>query len=310
MKMQNTKSLVLAVLIAVTSSLTAQPAGKIAMQDRYQSTRSGVKIHYFEADTTKGMATLVFIPGWRLPAFLWKDQMEHFATLTRVIAIDSRSQGETSIMAEGNTPETRAEDLHEFLASVGGGPFILIGWSQGAQDVAAYLDKFGTESIAGVVFVDSPVSAGPSEISIHPEFSQAIVSGVATYIKYPAEYSKGMVQSLFRKPHPNLDLDGIARFTLQTPTNTGVAMLMMDIFGKDRRPTLRRLNTPALVIASSESPLLAAQKEMASTIPGSKFISLEGTGHAVFIDAAAEFEQALETFLLSAPKSENSDKGQ
>src|SRR5262249_22024073 len=140
---------------------------------------------------------------------------------------------------------------------------VLVGWSQGAQDVAAYVSQFGTDSIAGVVFVDSPVSAGPAEVDIRPEFAKAILSGIATYGGHPKEYSEGMVQSLFKRPHPEVDIPKVVRATLKTPTQTGIAMLVADIFGADRRPALAKINVPALVIASSNSPLLDAQKEMA-----------------------------------------------
>jgi pimeloyl-ACP methyl ester carboxylesterase len=62
---------------------------------------------------------------------------------------------------------------------------------------------------------------------------------------------------------------------------------------------LAKLKKPALVVASSVSPLLDAQKEMAATIPGSKFVILEGAGHAVFVDEPKKFDEALKAFLKS-----------
>ena len=75
-----------------------------------------------------------------------------------------------------------------------------------------------------------------------------------------------MVQSLFKKPHPDLDMAKLASDSQQTPTNTDVAMLVADIFGADRRPALEKFGKPALVIASGESRLLEEQKEMQKTM--------------------------------------------
>jgi pimeloyl-ACP methyl ester carboxylesterase len=86
-----------------------------------------------------------------------------------VIAIDPRSQGPSIKTTEGNIPETRAKDLHEVLANLGVSRAVLVGWSQGAQDVASYIQQFGTKSLAGAIFVDSPVSIGPAEIERHKE---------------------------------------------------------------------------------------------------------------------------------------------
>jgi non-heme chloroperoxidase len=94
-----------------------------------------------------------------------------------------------------------------------------------------------------------------------------------------------------------LDMTAIVKATLQTPTNTCVAMLIADIFGTDRRPALAKLNKPALIIASASSPLLEAQKEMASGIAGAKVVVIENSAHAVFIDQPEKFDQALEEFL-------------
>ena len=47
---------------------------------------------------------------------------------------------------------------------------------------------------------------------------------------------------------------------------------------------------PALVIASSESPLLDLQKEMAESIPGARWVVAQGARHALFIDEPKRFE--------------------
>jgi pimeloyl-ACP methyl ester carboxylesterase len=123
---------------------------------------------------------------------------------------------------------------------------VLVGWSQGAQDVSAYVQQFAETAVAGIVLVDSPVSAGAEELDIHKEFGKAIISSVSVYANHPAEFSQGTVQSLFKKPHPDLKMAKLASDSPQTPTNTGVAMLVADIFEADRRPALEKFSKPAL----------------------------------------------------------------
>lgn len=301
MKMRLVRNILCAVslLLLAVSSERAQSAD-ISIRDGYATVESGLRIHYLEAGSGSSLPALVLIPGWRLPAFLWNEQLERFSKLTRVIAIDPRSQGESTKTTDGNTPESRARDLDGILRELHVSRCVLVGWSQGAQDVAAYVQQFGIEKLAGVVFVDSPVSFGPAEIDSHKEFARIILSGVSIYAAHPAEYSDGMVKSLFKKPHPDLDMANIVKSTMQTPTDTGIAMLVSDIFGVDRRPALAKLNKPALLIASSASPLLDVQKEMATMIPGSRLVIVEGAGHAVFIDDPEKFDQALGAFLRSA----------
>lgn len=280
-------------LSSAVQALAGKTDTQAAIRDKYCALGDGIRIHYLESGADSGAPDLVLIPGWRLPAFLWDEQLRTFSAMTRVIAIDPRSQGESSKTSDGNTPESRARDLHELLEKLNVQRFVLVGWSQGSQDVAAYLEQFGTDSVAGVVFVDSPVSWGSSEIDAHKEFAKSILSGIAIYAAHPREYSEGMARSILKKPHPDLDLQRIVTATLQTPTDTGIAMLVADIFGADRRPALAKLDKPTLVIASADSPLLDVQKEMAASIPRSRFLAIEGAGHAVFIDDPQKFDDAL-----------------
>jgi non-heme chloroperoxidase len=270
------------------------------IRDNYITTTDGAQIHYLQAGKPTSAPAIIFIPGWTLSASLWNQQLREFSAGILAIAVESRSQGESSMMLSGNTPERRATDLHELVGSLHITKFVIVGWSQGSQDVAAYIQLFGTGSLAGIVFVDSPVSAGPSEIDIHKEFSKAILSRLSTDAEHPSDYSEGLVRSIFNKPHPELDMQHLISESEKTPTSIGMAMLVMDIFGVDRRPALKKIDRAALVIASSASPLLDAQKEMAGEISEARLVVVPGAGHALFIDDPEVFENALSDLLQRA----------
>lgn len=268
-------------------------------RDGYFTTDDGARIHYLHAGSGNAPA-LVLIPGWTLTASLWSEQLQRFSNDRLVIAVDSRSQGASSIMPTGNTPERRAQDLHELMASLHVNRFVIVGWSQGAQDVAAYVQQFGTDSLAGVAFVDSPVSAGTNELDIRKAFSKAILSGLSAYASQPATYSAGMVRSIFKQPHPAAEVDAVIAQAQRTPQAIGTAMLVSDIFGTDRRPALQKIDRPAWVIASANSPLLDAQKETAATIHGAHLVVVPNVGHAVFVDDPATFDKALGELLIAS----------
>jgi len=286
-----------ALLWVVSTAYAAAAAPGAAIQDGFFTTSDAARIHYLRAGAPTSRPTLILIPGWTLSADLWQEQLQKFSDSRLVIAVDSRSQGKSSRMETGNTPERRANDLHELADNLHLHQLVLVGWSQGAQDVAAYIQQFGTRSVAGVVFVDSPVSAGVAELDIRKEFARAILSGLAVYAAHPDEYAQGVVKSIFKRPHPDLDMDGIVRSARNTPPAIGTAMLVSDIFGADRRPALAKIDRPALVIASAQSPLLEAQKEMADAIKGARFVAVENTGHALFVDDPQAFDAELTTLL-------------
>ena len=273
------------------------PRPPAAINESFATTSDGIRIHYLETGNVGSPRVLVLIPGWRLPAYLWNEQLQKFSQGMRVIAIDPRSQGESTKTAEGDTPEFRARDLHDVLADLKIPRCILVGWSQGVQDVAAYIQQYGTDSLAGIVLVDSPISAGPAEIKINPEFSEGVLSRLNGYITEPRQYCEGMVRSIFMQPHPDLDIRKIVNSTLQTPTAIAISMLVSDFFGVDRRPALAKINKPTLFIASGASAQLAAERETAASISGSQFLVVQGAGHAVFVDQPGTFDDALQTFI-------------
>ena len=272
------------------------------IRDNYVTTTDGAQIHYLQAGQATTAPAIVFIPGWTLSASLWNQELRTFSARRLAVAVESRSQGESSKMLSGNTPERRAVDVHELVASLHIPKFVVVGWSQGAQDVAAYIQQFGTETLAGVVFVDSPVSAGPAEIDVHKEFSKVLLSRLSTLDENPAAYSEGLVKSIFSKPHPELDMKHLIEESEKTPPTIGTAMLVMDIFGVNRRPALKKIDRPTLVIASAGSPLLEAQKEMAQEISGERLVVIEGAGHAVFIDDPQKFDEAVSQLLQDASR--------
>jgi len=71
----------------------------------------------------------------------------------------------------------------------------------------------------------------------------------------------------------------------------------------DRRPALKKIDRPTLVIASAESPLLDVQKEMAEAIPGARWVTVQDAGHALFIDQPEKFDAELTQLLQAVAQS-------
>jgi non-heme chloroperoxidase len=281
-----------------TSVERAQGESTTPIRSAFFTTSDGARIHYLVAGQMSNEPAIVFIPGLTLSASFWEAQLHKFSSTRLTIAVDSRSQGESSVMLSGNTPERRAIDLRELTADLHISRFVVVGWSQGAQDVAAYIQQFGTNSLAAIAFVDTAVSYGPDEIKAHPEFSKIILSTLASFDTNPGHY-EARIHSVFRKPHPELDMQYLIHEAEKTPPSIETAMLAMDIFGADRRPALKKINRPTLVIASAESPLLDEEKQMATAIAGARWVAVQGAGHALFVDDPEKFDEEL-THLLQA----------
>src|SRR6266550_9512621 len=207
-----------------------------------------VSLRVIEAGTPDAEPVLVFIPGWSTGADIWRHQIETFAKTHRVIAFDPRSQGESTKTSSGNTPEIRAQDLHAFLERLGVRRPVLIGWSQGVQDVAAYVERYGSNDLAGIVLVDAAVSDGADGIVARPQETAAQFRMFAVYQAHQKEYLGGIMRAIISKPGGD---DAIARLVetgMKTPADIGVAMLIADMFGVNRTPALKKIDCPTLII--------------------------------------------------------------
>jgi microsomal epoxide hydrolase len=117
-------------------------------------TSDGVKLHYLE---TGSGPSLVFVPGWTMPAEIWEHQLRFFSTTHRVVALDPRGQGLSEKPAYGYQPSRRALDIGELLDHLGGGPAVVAGWSLAMQEVLVLTHEYGTGNIRAVVLVDHSI---------------------------------------------------------------------------------------------------------------------------------------------------------
>jgi hypothetical protein len=79
-------------LVALASTPVLAQTGKSDWVAIDNSTR----IHYIDAGPHNDAAVIVLIPGWRFSADIWELQIDHFSATRRVVAVDPRSQGEST----------------------------------------------------------------------------------------------------------------------------------------------------------------------------------------------------------------------
>ena len=259
-----------------------------------------VTLHYVEAGPATAKA-LVLIPGWSCASGVWRKQIAHFSKTMHVIAIDPRSQGESGKTADGNTPLQRARDYEAVFAALKLENIVLVGWSQGVQDVASYIDQFGTKRLRGVVLVDASVSRGSAAVGANPKFVETLLGGIDIYAKHKRDYLEGLMHAIFTAKMSDADFNALVDTGMKTPTDTGIAELNADMLGADLTPALAKFEKPTLVVASAKSFELAEQKAEAAPLPHGSFVQIEQAGHGVFVDQPEAFNRALDTFIAALP---------
>lgn len=286
-----------AALVLSLACCLAVLSARAGIVESYVSGADQVRIHFLQAGPVDAPRSILFIPGHLISAVIWSQQLSYFgARGYHVIAIDSRSQGESSL-AQANAPQDRARDIRAVIANLKLKHLTLVGWSQGVQDVAAYVGQFGTGALEHIVLVDSSVSMGAKAVKLRPAFVQAELRGIAAYSRHPREYCGGLLHAIISAPISPKLFHRLDSECIKTPPDVSISMLIQDLFTTDLQPALKRFDKPILVVASAQSFELDAQKQMAARLPKGEFAIVQHAAHALFVDQPQEFDQLLQNFI-------------
>jgi len=290
MKNMAIPAIVLLALIAAGLPCAGRDGGP--WKDKYVQV-GDIKIRYLEAGSSE--RTLVFIPGWMMPAEMWKEQIPYFSARGfRVIAMDPRSQGETTRTEVGNTYAQHAADLHAFLQALEAERACLVAWSSGVTTLLEYLSSPEALKPEKAVFVEGgPALAKtddyPGSVTVQ-QARRLLLSLQEDRAKAMDQYIRGLFKA--RQPEILIKqlLDGGRKTSLGT-----AATLYFDWFTGDRRSALRHVSVPSLIVTSPENR--ANGEYMQSRIPRSSLEVIDDAGNALFLEKPQAFNQLLESFL-------------
>lgn len=253
-------------------------------------TTDGVTLRWFEAGPGTGTELpLVFVPGWTMPAELWRSQVDHFGRMRRTLAFDPRGQGASDLAPSGYTLDRRTADIAEFLASARVDRAVVVGWSLGVLELLHYLRRNGDERIAAVVLVDNSIGEQPP-----PPPSDFVKRLRADREATVARFVAGM----FRAPQSDTFLADLTRQSLRMPLKDSIALLSYPVPREQWKDAVYAIRRPVLYVVT---PRLAGQAEnFRRNRPDADVHVFENAGHALFLDDPGRFNQVLEAFLTRA----------
>jgi non-heme chloroperoxidase len=275
-------AIVLSAVFALGRSAGAQQVG---VHDGFFLTSDSVRLHYLEAGPAMAH-TIVLVPGWTMPAWIWAPQIAAFATRYHVIAFDPRGQGISDAPARGYTPERRGQDIAELIARLRA-PVLLVGWSLGVLDSLAYLHADGDGSLAGLVLVDNSVGEAPAPLAtFRPRRRNRVPH---------EEAMASFVRSMFHEPRSADYLDRLTEASLHMPEAASRALLSYPVPRSYWRDSIYSTAKPVLYVVR---PGFAAQAgNLERGRPNTEIAVFTGVGHALFVDAPARFDTLLAGFI-------------
>jgi non-heme chloroperoxidase len=273
-------------VILLLLALTALHGARAA--DRFFVSSDGVRLHYIESGPA-GAPTIVFVPGWTMPAWIFQRQIDFFSSAYHVVAFDPRGQGDSEVPAGGYEPGRRGADIADLIAALGNRPVLLVGWSLGVLDSLAYAHQYGDARLTGMVLIDNSVGEEPAPTAPPraPRVHRAPVQHDA--------FMRSFVRSMFRRPQDPNYLELLTEAALRTPQYAARALLSYPEPRSYWREGIYMVHRPILYIVR---PGLSGQAEnLAARHPDVQSDIYTDAGHALFIDDGNRFDAEMLDFI-------------
>ena len=280
------RALVTALLLL--SAFTPAAAEKELAAHHYFNASDGVRLHYWEAG--RGDFTLVFVPGWTMPAEIWKPQIERFAATYRVIAFDPRGQGASAVPRSGYSVERRVRDISELLDQLGARPVVLIGWSLGVLESIAYLKSYPSHRVQALVLVDNSIGEEPP-----PRYDPTFVPRLK---KDRVKTVNAFVRGMYRRPQSESYYQRIVDASLQVPLDGAVALLSYPYPREFWKNALYATDLPLMYVVTER--FRGQGENLKKHRPEAWVEVFPRAGHALFVDESERFNQLLDDFLRLA----------
>jgi non-heme chloroperoxidase len=284
------------IICVAASLLLAGPAKAQQASDRFFQTSDGVRLHYTDSGvpavapqgTHNAAPVLVFVPGWTMPGWIFRRQVEAFAPHYRVVVLDPRGQGSSDVPNSGYTYSRRGEDIAELIGRIGSQRVVLVGWSLGVLDSLAYVHTYGDAPLAAMVLIDNSVGEDPPPPPPKQPYHKAPHQ---THEAFMARF----VKSMFHRPQPPAYLQQLTEAALRTPEPAANALLSYAVPRSYWKEAIYDTAKPVLYLVR---PGLAGQAgNLAAHHPGAESVVISDLGHAMFVDDPARVDSLVQSFL-------------
>ena len=255
----------------------------------------GARIHYLDAGT--GEPALVLLHGFPLHAGMWAPQVEHISRTHRVIAPDLLGFGGS------DAPETMyrytmlgfADLVAGLLDHLGLERVVLCGLSMGGYVAFAVLRQYA-ERVSGLILADTRAAADTSMVFEKRTDQQDQVARIGTTALIETLLA-GLLSDETRANRLEL-VEQVRRLMANSAAGFIGALEAMK-HRPDATDDLALITVPTLVIVGEDDALSPPDlaREMHERIPGSELAVLPHAGHLSNLEAADDFNAAVDAFL-------------
>ena len=245
-------------------------------------------------DGGSGMPVL-FVHGFPHDRTLWTPQLQGMTAQARVLAVDLRGFGETSV-APPFSMDQYADDLVGFMNTLHLDRAVVAGLSMGGY-VAFAMWRRHPNRIRGLVLANTRAGADSEEARqkrrhlmtvAREEGSVAIADAMLT----------GMLGKTTRARRPDI-VNEVHRMISSAPVDGVIGALQAMIDRPDSNETLETIDVPVLVVAGDEDAIIPIEevRSMQAATRGSSLEVIAGAGHLSNLERPAAFNHVVSEFL-------------
>lgn len=245
---------------------------------------------------------ILFIHGWSMSSLFWRRQID-LSGQFQVITMDLRGHGRSQSVLRGNTIPRYARDVREVIRALRLRDVILAGWSMGGSVVLDYWKQYGNDKLAALAIIESsPAPMSKAPWNIH-RFSGMDIETIKTDIQRIKKARKAHGQLFIN----NMFIDGQAPDHclkwmldeyLKTTDETSTT-IYEDYIQRDYTGILPTISVPTLAVYGRSKHMCfgpSTGRYVAGTIPDSRFVILDKSGHLPFYEEAGLFNDAITQF--------------
>ncbi|MGN1400973.1 MAG: alpha/beta fold hydrolase [Bacillus sp. (in: firmicutes)] len=248
---------------------------------------------------------VVFIPGFTFTGEVFSKQVDHFSKTNRVIVIDPRSHGRSTISVQGNDYVTHGADLAKVLEALDLKNVTLAGWSFGCLTIWEYVKQQGTDNITSLILID--MSPQPLSTNHEQDWVEGPLAEIGAlynmYLRNPKgqrafieNYTK---QVMVQRELKEEELDWLVGQSLKTPHYIAANLFASGMFSDYREEAKAASRSVPTLTVVAEHWAEAAVTYTNRLTPESKVEVLGG--HLMFWEHSESFNEMMETFLKELP---------
>jgi 3-oxoadipate enol-lactonase len=258
--------------------------------------RQAIPLHYVEYGVG-GIGPVILLHGFPLLGSMWDEQVAALADRYHLVVPDLRGHGASPVPAGPYLMADYAADVLGLLDNLGAPTATLVGLSMGGYIVMEILAE-APERVRAVVLADTRAPGDDTEARRQARTGQIEAIRTEGLGRFAEITLPRMFSAVAFSDRPDL----VERFRQIIVGQRPEAVIdaARGIAARDSMlDAMRKVTCPTLILVGSEDAATtpADAEALASVIPGSSMVVLDGAGHMSNWEAPEAFNQAVRGFL-------------